>query len=459
MAVAGSWPTDRAICDIAAPRLPERLLRQRWYPAKDAGAPTVKIAASIPLPAEFGSAVVAIWDVTPPDRPAFRIFLPLAVFPPGQLDPGNRAAIATMPPAHGGMLGDAFASDAFVRGWIKLMLGGGTESRLRGVRTSRMEEARLAGADWPIARGRAEQSNTSIRIGDSAILKVIRKLEEGPHPELEMGRFLTEQARFSATPALLGWIELNGATLSVLQAFLLNDGDGWSWVLDGLRAGTPEAEQETLRWLERLGRRTAELHRALANATDPGFRPEPVSPGDLQQWAQTAREMAQRAATALVTIGPENASHDLAQAVAGRLPGLFPHPPLTSAAGLKTRHHGDFHLGQVLVCDGEAVIVDFEGEPLRPLSGRRGKFSPLRDVAGMLRSFAYAAAMIAKETESSNGPAVSPPDDWLRRATHSFLKRLSGGDAGQSGTTAARRRYGSADPLFQAGKSTVRNRL
>ena len=213
---------------------------------------------------------------------------------------------------------EAFSVDAFVRAWIDLVLEGGSEAsgpvRLRTGRTDHLARAGLeAGGGWAIRRGSVEQSNTSIRIGDGAILKVIRKLESGVHPELEVGRFLTDTVGFTATPPLLGWAELDGATLgheavtlSILQAFVPNEGDGWSWVLERLARGAgsdktgTEAFDEATSWLRRLGRRTAEMHAAFETDTDdPAFRPEPVGTDDIRSWVASAQETSRRALESL----------------------------------------------------------------------------------------------------------------------------------------------------------------
>ncbi|WP_135470324.1 malto-oligosyltrehalose trehalohydrolase [Crenalkalicoccus roseus] len=403
---ASAWPAAGLEARAAA-ALPDFLLRQRWYPAKDAGRPEVALATLLPFPVPGMPAAIALWRATPPGRAPLLLFLPLALVPEGAVPPEARIA----PAGEGRHLADAIAADAFIRAWVEALLRGDAAAaagRLRMGRTRHLAAAGLApGEDWAIRRGRAEQSNTSIRIGEGAILKLIRTLEEGIHPELEVGRFLTEQAGFAATPALLGWAELEGmvgegaVTLSVLQRFVPNAGDGWAWVLERLgRAGEadgPRALAEATGWLRRLGARTAEMHRAFAAGTDPAFRPEAVREDDLRRWLANAEAMAQRALDGLAAAGegldPE--ARPLARRLLGRREAL----PARLAAALRglpgfvrTRHHGDFHLGQVLVAADDAMIVDFEGEPLRPLAERRAKHAPLRDLAGLLRSLGYAAA-------------------------------------------------------------------
>ena len=230
-------------------------------------------------------------------------------------------------------------------------------------------------------------------------------------------------AGFTATPSLLGWIELDAAasglgavTLSILQAFVPNEGDGWSWVLERLARGagcgkaSTEAFDEATSWLRRLGRRTAEMHVAFETDTDdPAFRPEPVLANDLQSWVAAAQATARRALDGLADaarLAPQ--ARSLAEALLARrdetierLQAMLGEVPTFA----KTRHHGDYHLGQVLATGGDAVIIDFEGEPLRPLAERRAKHAALRDVAGMLRSLAYATAAAASRSIAAGSSA------------------------------------------------------
>jgi hypothetical protein len=198
----------------------------------------------------------------PPRQAPFRMFAPVARVPTDEAEP--RAVIVAAPGGRNAAIVEAFSIDDFVRAWIELLLdrnwtAGG---QIRAGASDSLAEAGLAtGHPWKVGRCSKEQSNTSIRIGERAILKVVRKLEEGIHPELEMAQFLTCGARFAATPALLGWIDMKetcravSATVSILQAFVPNQGDGWGWVLDRLRR-TASADagallKEVLGWLRR----------------------------------------------------------------------------------------------------------------------------------------------------------------------------------------------------------------
>ncbi|HEX9534801.1 MAG TPA: malto-oligosyltrehalose trehalohydrolase, partial [Stellaceae bacterium] len=439
---------------LAQSALPDFLQRQRWYPAKNSDTPRVELSALLPFPVFGVPTAIAVWQVTPPGQSPLHLFVPLALVPEEQADPAQAIAADTSYGSRKMRVVEAFSVDAFVRAWIDLLLGGGGEVsgalRLRTGRTGHLARAGLeAGGGWAIRRGSAEQSNTSIRIGDGAILKVIRKLESGVHPELEVGRFLTETAGFTATPSLLGWAELDSAalghgalghgavTLSILQTFVPNEGDGWSWVLEllargaGSGTGDIEALDEAASWLGRLGRRTAEMHAAFETDTDdPAFRPEPVVASDIRSWVAAAQATARHALDGLADatrLAPQ--ARGLAEAllvrrdeVAERLQTMLGEVP----AFAKTRHHGDYHLGQALATGRDAVIIDFEGEPLRPLGERRAKHAAPRDVAGMLRSLAYAAAaeerglppdLSSTEREAVQGHLAA----WEAQASQAFV--------------------------------------
>ncbi|ACB23593.1 maltose alpha-D-glucosyltransferase/alpha-amylase [Methylobacterium sp. PvP062] len=274
-----------------------------------------------------------------------------------------------------------------------------------------------------IRRLSGEQSNTSIAIGSKMMLKLLRRLQPGLHPEIEVGRFLTEQAGFSNTPALLGTLEHvaedgTRTALAVLQKFVMNQGDAWTLMLEGLRRDfetvvlTPESEAATPEeafqahrpWADLLGRRTAELHAALAIETDdPAFAAEPFTGDDLAVLARDARHQAERAFRALKGLAdrgldagkPACAELGRRRGEVEALIGSLTAAPVRGAH--KTRIHGDYHLGQVLVAENDLIIVDFEGEPSRPADERRAKSMPLRDVAGLMRSFAYGAETVIRE--------------------------------------------------------------
>jgi maltose alpha-D-glucosyltransferase/alpha-amylase len=284
-----------------------------------------------------------------------------------------------------------------------------------------------------VSRSAPDQSNTSVLFGRRQIMKVFRRLEPGPNPDLEIGRYLISRS-FTRVPPLLGAIEYaregrDAASLAILQEFVRNEGNAWQVTIDELgryferRAGRPdpivssnelqaalrspaaEISQDVrsaigtyLNTAEVLGRRTGELHAALGAAArvDQAFTPEPMTAADVAHLSASMRRHAAEQIELLERSLPrlDARKQALAHAVLARREDIYREfdelrelrePPV------RTRIHGDYHLGQVLISEGDVTILDFEGEPTRPLAERRAKSLPLRDVAGMLRSFSYAA--------------------------------------------------------------------
>jgi trehalose synthase-fused probable maltokinase len=271
----------------------------------------------------------------------------------------------------------------------------------------------------PVVLLRGEQSNTSLRFGDALIMKLFRRLQFGPNPDVEIGLFLTERTGFTGTPPVAGsatYVSPGGqeAALVLLEQFEPNRGDAWTttlervaFVLDGA------AIETTLPSIQRLGATTAELHVALASGTD-AFGAETIGRPQVNAWLASLVDEVHLVARALSTRNVDVDESALVDRAAG-LAGL--------EGSLETRHHGDYHLGQVLEReDGAYRIIDFEGEPSRPMDQRREKRSPLRDVAGMLRSFDYArhAALRARGAahEGAEGRAAA---DWYDAARRTFL--------------------------------------
>jgi len=254
----------------------------------------------------------------------------------------------------------------------------------------------------------AEQSNSSIVFGEQQVLKVFRRIEPGENPELEMLRFLSHRD-FENVAALTGWYEYSGermaATLGILQEFVPESRDGWQLALDdpqGLLARIPE-----------LGLATARMHNALASdASDPAFAPEEPSEEALSLLTATIDEQIERG---FLDLPPDD---ERVAPIAGRGEEVRDRLQLLSHVGVGgrlIRNHGDYHLGQTMLTDARWVILDFEGEPARSLLDRRRKRSPLRDVAGMLRSFAYAASA----SELMRG--VPAPQGWEEQARSAYL--------------------------------------
>jgi maltokinase len=312
--------------------------------------------------------------------------------------------------------GDALAEDTGIaREIVSAMRTGLTLQGSQGVAEFRpADDFSALGRELGAARLiSSEQSNSSVVFEESLILKVFRHLEPGINPELEVLRFLTEQG-FRNIPALGGWYGYSGgpltATLGLLQEYVAGAVGGWELALDEI-TDTPE---RFLDRLERLGEVTAQMHTALgANPTDPAFAPEEPSVESLGLLTATVDEEIARVFVSLPDdderLGPilgrgEEVREQLR---------LLTH---AGSAGRVIRTHGDYHLGQTLWSGSDWVILDFEGEPARTLVERRRKRSPLRDVAGMLRSFAYAATA-AELTRDADVPA-----SWEERARERFLE-------------------------------------
>ena len=257
----------------------------------------------------------------------------------------------------------------------------------------------------------AEQSNTSIVFDDKLVLKAFRRVEAGDNPELEMLRFLSERD-FAHIAELGGWYQYEGelmdATFGVVQRFVPNARDGWELALD-------ELEEDPERFVTRLrdlGTVIGRMHTVLASdPADPAFAPEEPSDESLALLTATIDEEIERLFLELPEIEAVAPIAGHAAEVRDRLQ-LLSH---VGARGKLIRTHGDLHLGQTMLGDDGWVVLDFEGEPARPLLERRRKRSPLRDVAGMLRSFAYAAS--ASELQRDR----SAPEGWEDRARESFL--------------------------------------
>ena len=258
----------------------------------------------------------------------------------------------------------------------------------------------------------SEQSNSSVVLDEQLVLKLYRKLEAGVNPELELLRFLTERG-FPAIASLEGWAAHLGqpldATLAILQAYVPVRADGWTLALRDLEAGGDGFAGLA----RRLGEVTGTMHSVLASdSTDPAFAPEEPSAETLALTVARIDEEIEQVFGSL----PEDPA---LEPIAGRgdeLRDRLQAIGQSGSLGRLIRHHGDYHLGQVLWTDDEDwVVLDFEGEPARPLYERRHKRSPLRDVAGMLRSFSYAASASSLER------GVEPPPGWEGEVRSEFL--------------------------------------
>jgi maltose alpha-D-glucosyltransferase/alpha-amylase len=407
---------------------PTFLAARRWYAAKGARLDRVKVEDfTILRDGVDGRFVLPILGVDLAGDTQQTYFTPLVAEEEDDNDNKLAYAIAKLRrAAQTGILYDADASPAFGAAMLTALRDGVVLKTNKGGKVVFSPSPSLA-AEQPVPmadvqRMGVEQSNSSFNLASRFALKIYRRLQEGVNPEIEIGRFLTEVAAFKNTPPLFGVVEYidpegRSTALAVLQGFVRGQGDAWRWTIDALKRLLEDvtlvpAEAEAPKPLsfsayvphtQRLGQRTAELHKALATPTDDeAFAAEPFTHADLLEAAADMREMADRAFAHLNHLGDR--TNDVARALAERLMArreecfaLIAALSVEPVGAVKTRIHGDYHLGQVLVVKDDVIIIDFEGEPSRPLAQRRAKSSPLRDVAGMLRSFAYAVAAAKRD--------------------------------------------------------------
>ncbi len=441
--------------------LPRFLAHQRWFGGKSRSIRAVTVRDWTEF--DESRSVLVVVDVEYDTGSAETYAVPLAMTFDGANDVPAQAVLCGLTSRLGnGVLHDAAFHEPTRAAWLACIERGRSfraqRGLVRGVPGLAFAAARgPADAPLPASRASGEQSNTSIVYGDRLILKLFRRQQSGTNPELEIGRYLTEQIRFPHVAALAGSIDYTpdegeSATVAVLQAFVPNQGDGWTWALDELeryyeqcslqpaaaaddwpgRADfvrlsdapiPPVARDRMGLYLDAaaaLGRRTADLHVALASPTDDAaFAPEPLTLSDLEQIAAALRRNADA-----VFDGLKNGLSSLPDPVVElaslvlsrrrRLMESFQNLGAGSIGGLRIRVHGDYHLGQVLRVKNDYTIMDFEGEPARTFAERRAKHSPLKDVAGMLRSFSY-AAWVGLARFTSRGPdAFARLEPWAR---------------------------------------------
>jgi maltose alpha-D-glucosyltransferase/alpha-amylase len=429
--------------------LPAWLPLRRWFAAKGETPREIRIVAHATLPHTGRYVALAEVEATLDSHQA-RYFIPLAAVAeeaPSPL-PAQLALSRLRQVRRVGYLTDAFASDALVPAVLACLREQASlpteEGEIRFVPTARLAVLELP-AEAETRRLSAEQSNSTLIHGEAVVLKLLRRLAPGIHPEAEMTRHLTE-AGYAGAPALLGEVVRVGAdgtpcTLMLLQEFVRNQGDGWQWTLDWLNRAVDEAALTEdvaadafagyLPLAAAIGQRLGELHAILARPSDaPDFAPERAGPEHAQAWSRDTLAQIEGALAALAGAAVPEAAVPFAaelRTAAIRLRRAVPRLARRAVDALMTRHHGDFHLGQVLVAQGDAVIVDYEGEPARPLAERRAKASPLRDVAGLLRSLDYAAA-VATTPEMTAAALVAPAERraavitrWRDEASAAFL--------------------------------------
>jgi maltose alpha-D-glucosyltransferase / alpha-amylase len=462
--------------------IPQFLARQRWFGGKARPIERVTIREAAVLPGMEVALLILDVRYLQGDHDAY--FLPLARLPaeraPALQDKYPQARLAK---CRDGQieLWDATVEETFCQ-WLLQAVA--KHERLpfakgvfEGVPGQAFAALKTDEGGLPAQRSLADQSNTSVRFGEQIIMKVFRRLEPGPNPDCEMTRFLSEERGNAHVPAFLGSLQYvpregEATVIGILQKLVDNQGDGWSWMLEELgryyeRCAT-QAFPQSLRGLlhrpplaslddgeageavdaighcyaaaKMLARRTAEMHLDLAADTNhPAFQGRPLARRELAALSLRLREHARQVLDG-VKVGMASFSDDVvehAAMVLGRrreIAERFRHLEDLNLTLKATRVHGDYHLGQVLRVKDDFVILDFEGEPARPLSDRRMLQSPLKDVAGMLRSFSYVAQVGYLNFVGRHPRDAAPLEPWARLweacVSTSFLKSYREGIAG-----------------------------
>ena len=458
--VRGSWDAILRGEQVAALEaiLPDYVRARRWFGGKALSIRAARLGERIDIAAGEKKAYLAFIEMRYADADAETYVLPLAFGAESEVGSLRREAPHTIIAelevrgkngASTGLLYDAMQDAAFCSALLSHIERGrrlrGTDGELHGSVTRAFQDRPAAADSARTPRTlRGEQSNTSVLFGGDLVLKLYRRLHDGVNPEVEIGTFLTDQAHFSNAAPLAGALDYHRtkgghATLAALQNFVPNEGDAWSLTLDQIHlflgharthsGAVPAAHRDILAATEEtppelaeelfgfqmenarlLGRRTAEMHLALASdSNNPDFAPEPFTPLARRSLYQSMRNLnAKVFQQAREKRLPEPAAarvHEILgfeKKVLAVFQTLLDH----DIDATRIRCHGDFHLGQVLFTGKDFVIIDFEGEPARPFSERRRKRSPLHDVAGMLRSYDYAAhAVMAARTGRPDDPA------------------------------------------------------
>ena len=480
MALRGGWQelVTGGEKDRLEAVLPAYLRRRRWFRGKAREIVSVSVSRALPIPVGEREVLLAIVDVSYLDGDAEHYVLPV-----GHAEGTEAADLLRQAPdtvltnlPRGEILYDATADEKFVN---VLVDGMGRRRRWRSAgaelvasRTQAFGALEDQTGDLRASPLRAEQTNSSVNLGDRLLLKFFRKAEPGVNPDLEIGRFLTEQTGFRRIPLLAGGLELRSRnrepiTIGVLHQFVAGEGDAWRLALNALGqyferalvASGPPSEAELapvglfdlavqepparieeltgpfLSQVRLLGQRTAEMHVALASSTEhPAFAPEPFTALYRRSLYQSARSAVRTTFDLLRRRLPtvaEPLQHQARTLIGMEEPLLRRIRTVTDRKLVATRIriHGDYHLGQVLYTGRDFIILDFEGEPSRSISERRFKRSPLRDVAGMIRSFEYAAAygLLQGPTRAEDAPALAPwARLWRRWASARFLQGYLG---------------------------------
>ena len=450
--------------------LPQYIAKRRWFGLKDQPIKAARVTHLVNIGDDADEILLTVAEVKTTGATTHWL-LPLAVLWEDQPSAALANMLAVARVRRGsrvGLLTDAFALPSFAHRFISCLASGKEFTSDDGVLRFQPTEAgrdRLEGSlKAEVNMLAAEQSNSLLTIGDVAMLKMYRRISAGPHPETEMNHYLTSQG-FAHAPALLGdvvHVAADGAqaTLAIALQFVRNEGDAWSWMLDHLtRAVDAEAPAEPVAGSRAdlladcdaiagaIGRRLGEMHAILARETsNSAFSTKTADDRDATVWAKKTEQRLQKAVEAIAGVQTWQREQDQerAQELVNRQTSIAAAVRALGESGrgmLMTRIHGDFHLGQVLVASGDAHIIDFEGEPATPIAERRAKTSPLRDVAGLLRSIDYVGATLIDRRAIRAVPVDEAQRDQLidrfrQRASTSFLRAYWEAGASSSGAAA-----------------------
>ncbi|MCW2924609.1 MAG: trehalose synthase [Thermoleophilia bacterium] len=461
--------------------LPDYLVERRWFRSKARKVRSTTVAEVLPVGGTKARPLgyTVLVDVEFAEGEGETYVLPLTARPvdtrADHPSPVPSSTIARVTVGDGsqqlavfdGLVDDAFNA-AMLDAVLKRKRVVGRTGRVEGVTTSNLRRLRARGESEDPHALSVEQSNSTIAFGDRFLMKVYRLLEDGTNPDVELGRFLGEEAGYEHSPGVAGTLEyrtgedtattmVRSRTVAVLQEYVENEGDAWRYTLDSLRryievalARTEDPvlpdERLTVRarqeptvlvqetigpYLENarmLGVRTAQMHAALASApADSELAPEPLTPMYRRSLYQSMRAATKRTFASLRRAARDSEAVadllELEEPILERFKSMLD----VGLTDVRIRCHGDYHLGQVLWTGRDFTIIDFEGEPGRPIGERRIKRSALKDVAGMVRSFDYAAWTVCHENgedlEGPHGERLSKwVDHWYRWVSATFVR-------------------------------------
>ena len=433
--------------------LPQYLIKRRWFGLKDQKLKGARIVNITNIGDQDRELLLAEIESDTENGKA-RWLLPLAILWEDEAATAlpNRLALARVRRGRQlGLLTDAFAIPDFAHRILAEMTESHSFENSEGTLSFRPTDVGMRllkdGKDAEVNWLTAEQSNSSLTVGDSVMLKIFRRISAGHHPETEMNAYLTKNG-FSNAPPLLGDIVQIGQdgtprTLAVALGFVRNQGDAWSWILEQLKRTTDTLAPDNSAELDPLrdciavclmiGHRLGEMHRILAQPTDnPAFAPEIADAENATSWARRAEQRLEKAFASIEKSADLERKQDRERQesvlkLRPRIIAAVRHLAKSGAGTMMTRIHGDFHLGQVLVASGDAYIIDFEGEPATSIAERRAKSSPLRDVAGLLRSIDYVAATLTDRKQLGVSPIAEEQRDrtvaeFRSHASRAFLK-------------------------------------